>query len=405
MSAGLPRFDPRDFDRVEDPYPDYARYRGAAPAHLGASRDPRRDEQWWLFRHADVERAFTDPRLGRDWRRFREIVDAPPLPEALAPVSAMLDRWMLQRDGEPHARLRGVMSRAFTPRMTQRLRPRVQELAERQLAGLSGTFDLVGDFGRPFAIAVISELLGVPEADRTEFAGWYRGFLPLFSGNTAPREAANAAQSTRKLSGYFADMLAVRRSEDRGDLVSGLAREGAREARFDDADAIGTCILVMGAAFTTVVSMVANATVTLLAHPDALASLADEPARIDDSIDELMRFDGVTDTGLRYVNEPIELAGRVFERNTILGLVVASANRDPDVFPDPDRLDLTRDARAQLGFGRGVHFCLGASLARIEVAAALRALLARRRTLRRAAEPAERSHILGRGFRSLPIAI
>lgn len=317
----------------------------------------------------------------------------------------MLDRWMIQREGAPHARLRGVMNRAFTPRMVDRLRPRIAELAERRLASLEAEFDEVEDYARPFAIATMAELMGVAEADRGDFARSYRDFLPLFAGSRKPEEVTRAAVATRALTQHFAEMLAKRRREPRDDLVSGLAREEGGAERFDEQDAIGTCILVLGAGFGTVVSLVANSIHTLLRHPETLHVLARDPASIEGAIDELMRFDGATDTLVRYADEPVEIGGRRLEAGTIAGLVVASANRDPEVFADPDRLDLERDARRQLGFSRGAHFCLGASLARVEGAAALAALLRRSATLRRGEAPAIRGRVLGRGFQRLSLRV
>ncbi|MBW2316845.1 MAG: cytochrome P450 [Deltaproteobacteria bacterium] len=398
-------FRSNDPDWLEDPYPHYREYREREPVHWGASAAPALDGQWWFFRHEDVSALLADPRVGRDWRRMREIMGAKPIPESAAPLAEMLDRWMIQREGAEHARLRRITGRAFRPRTVARLRPRVEEVAAERLSRIPDgePFDLVARYARPFSVRIMSELLGVPREDQRRVGGWIRGLGKAFGGDSARAEASDAGQAAFELAAYLSGLLDERLREPREDLLSDLVAEGV-EGRFARAEAVATCMLLIGAGYSTVVHFLANATHALLRAPEVLSTLQAEPVRFEASVDELIRFDGPTQTGVRYTTEPISMGGEMIEAGSLIGLVIGSANRDPAAFDEPDRIDLDRDARHHLGFGRGPHYCLGSALARLEGGIGLRALFERFPGLALGEEPPRWGDLVGRGIGRLQVS-
>jgi cytochrome P450 len=400
-ASAIGPFDSRDPLLRSEPHPIYHRYRAADPVHLGKCAVPGFDEQWWIFRHEDASFALSDPRFGSDWREFRRLVGRPVDPASSSPIQRLIDRWMLSRDGSAHARLRSPVSRAFTPRVVSRVSDRIAEIANEILDDLGGSFDAVEEYARPLSIRVIAELLGVPESERGPFGAWFEAFIPAMTGSQDPAEVAGAAKAASQFQEMFRELLAVRRASPEADLISGLAADPAA----DEEDAIATCVLILGAGIVTTQQLIANGTLALLRDRGALTLVRDRPGILERGIDELLRFEGPTETLLRYATEPVNISGRRIEKDELVGVVVISANRDPEVFSDPDRLDLERNTRHHLGFGRGIHSCLGASLARVEGATAITTLVERFPRLRLGSEPLEWKQLLGRSVRRLPLEV
>jgi cytochrome P450 StaP len=377
-----------DFTRPEvvaDPYPHYAHYREQDPVHRAPTANPIFPEQWFLFRHADVLAALRDPRLGRDWHRVAPARSAAAsLPEPLRALVEMVDSWMLFQDPPRHTELRSPLSAAFRPRALAALEPfvadRATALLEKALGG-GESFDVLADFALPLTSGAIAEVLGVPAAERGRFVEAMRGMEPVFGGSRSqlPRAAAAAQEVAR--------------------LFERVVAADAAERK----QAIATAILIFGAGFATTMHAIANGVLALIRHPAECARLRAGPALLPSAVEEILRFEPPVQRSQRFALEPVEIGGVSIPRGALIVPVLGAANRDPEAFPDPDRFDVGRDARAQVGFGGGIHVCLGAWLARLEVRIALAALLRALPRLELADERLEWREGAARGVRRLAL--
>ena len=375
-----------------DPYPVYAKLRAAGPAHL--VRTPAGGDVWLIVGYEEARAALGDPRLSKDWRAVAEegYVELP--------VSAN----MLETDPPHHTRLRKLVAREFTPRRIEALRPRVQEITDQlvatMLAAPDRTADLVDSLAFPLPMTVICELLGVPDLDQEAFRVLSNeAVAPTVNDNTAVREIGEY------LVGLIEDKRCTRPADD---LLSALIR-----ARHDDGDQlsqdelIGMAFLLLVAGHETTVNLISNGVRVLLGHPDELAALRADFTLIDAAIEELLRYEGPVETATyRFAREPVLVGDALIPAGAPVLVALASAGRDPDRYPDPDRFDIRRAPQGHLAFGHGIHFCLGAPLARLEGAIALRTLLERTPDLQLAAEPAQLEWLPGmliRGVRHLPV--
>lgn len=377
-------FDPFDPDFHADPYAHYRRLRPGAPLR-------RTPGGLWISPSFDVcGRILRDPRFGHG--------DGPRLRGDRVPPQA---RSFLVLDPPDHTRLRRLVSRAFTARFVERLRPRVTALVDGLLSGLRGETDLVSGFAYPLPVAVISEMLGVPAEDHERFKGWSaalaRGLDPEFL--IPPAERGRREEARAEFAAYFRELAARRRAEPRDDLLSALA--GIEELSEDEL--IATCILLLVAGHETTVNLIANGTLALLRHPGQLARFRADLAQAPAVVEELLRYDPPVQLSGRVALEDAEVAGQHVRAGEAVLLLLGAANRDPDVFPDPDRLDVTRAPERHLAFGLGIHFCLGAPLARLEGQIALAALA--RRDLALAGDPSYKDNLILRGMSELPVRL
>lgn len=391
-------FEPTDPEVVADPYPHYRRWRESEPVHRAPTRSPIFPEQWFLFRHADVTAALRDPRLGRDWHRVTERRGAaPPLPEPLRELVEMVDGWMLFVDPPLHTELRGAVADAFRPRALAPLEPeiaaRAEALADGARAGVS--FDVLADFALPLTSNAIARLLGIPVSERAEFLRVIRGIEPVFGG--ARRELPGAASAARELAALFERLISV---SDSGLLARFRDTRGAERRR-----AIGTCIFVYGAGFATTLHAIGNGTLAFARDPGAWAALRADESLVESAVEEVLRFDPPLHRSMRFALESVEIGGRVLPKGAVIVPVLGSANRDPAAFVDPDRFDPKRDSRAHVSFGGGIHSCLGAWLARLELRLALRALARRFPELALADESLEWREGAARGLRRLALHV
>ncbi|MGW1077411.1 cytochrome P450 [Streptomyces sp. NPDC002537] len=350
---------------LPDPYPLYRHYRETDPVHRAA------DGSWYLFRHADVERVLS----GR-----REYVRGPlpgRIPADCPHLRRTVARWMVFMDPPEHGRVRALVAKSFTPRIVAALRPRIAELATGLAAALAGDGggDLVEEFAAPLPVLVISELLGVPGGDRA----WFRARaldLQQATSARAGRRAdgyAVAEAAAGELDAYFRAELARRRAgRDGEDLIAAMlahARPGA-----DDDTLVGTCVHLLTAGHETTTNLLSKGVLALLDHPGELADLRAGRVPMPYAVEELIRYDPPVQMITRRAGVDDEIGGHRVPRGSRVTLVLGSANRDPARFPDPDRLDLRRDAGRHCGFGLGVHYCVGAPLARAEAELGLAAL-------------------------------
>jgi cytochrome P450 len=367
-SVGAPlRFSPYDYAIHEDPYPTYARLRDEAPLY----HNP--DEGFWaLSRHADVIDAFRDP------VRFSSANGVSLDPSAYGPDAHRTSSFIAM-DPPRHTRMRGLVSRAFTPRRVERLEPEIRALARRYLdRALDGgdELDLIGQVAGKLPMDVVSELMGVPAADRDELRRLADVVLHREPGI---RDVPPAGmEASLQLVGYYADMVADRRRQPRDDLTSALVAAELDGGRLTDNDIISFLFLMVVAGNETTTKLIGHAWYWAWRHPDERAKPLADPGRIPDWVEETLRYDTSSHFIVRTTTEDVARHGGVIPAGVPVVLMLGSANRDPRAFPDPDRFDLDRAHDVQLAsFGVGRHFCLGAALARLETRVTLEELVAR----------------------------
>jgi cytochrome P450 len=392
MLTDVPRDHPMLVQFREDPYSLYRYLLAAAPVQwndlLGA---------WTLARYADVSEALTDPRYSAN----RNIGSEPR-------ESYQFAKSMLVSDPPDHTRLRALVQKAFTPRMIEQLRPRIMavvgELLDR-IAEKGGRFDLIEDLAYPLPVVVIAELLGVPTTDRATFHDWSAAVAasldPLLSSELAER----AGDSRNALHAYFRSIIAERRREPKSDLISALVAVEERGDILSEPELVVMCNLLLIAGHETTVNLIGNGVLALLRNPDQLERLRGAPELIGSAVEELLRYDSPVQLTGRIVTQPITIGGQAIAAGDWVLPLLGAANHDPAQFADPDKLDLSRSPNPHLGFGRGIHFCLGAPLARVEGQIAIGALVRRFPKLRLAGDPVRRDQITLRGLKSLPLSI
>ena len=390
--------DLRDPGLLADPIRGFSRIREESPMTraLLAGRDA---PIWLATRYEDVAAVLSDQRFvndpanvpGVDAAAIRErMLEARGIPREYA---RYLFEGVLDADGADHLRLRRLVSRAFTPRRVQALRPRVEKITEELCDRLPGTAehgvaDLMEHFAYPLPITVISELVGIPEADRPRWRAWGRALTSL-----AGMRPGALAEPVREMVGHISDLIAHRRGHPADDLLTGLIRAHDEQGdRLTDAEMITMVVTLVFAGHETTAHLIGNTVAALLAHPDQLARLRADPGLLPGAVHEFVRrCSPIHGTRLRYATEDIEVGGVTIRRGEAVMAVLVAANHDPRHFADPERFDITRqpDPRREthLGFGHGPHYCLGAALARQEAEVAIGTLLRRFPGLRLAVPP------------------
>ncbi|WP_326792949.1 cytochrome P450 [Streptomyces sp. NBC_00841] len=381
---------------TRDPHLVYAALRERGPVHR--IRMPEGTDAWLVVGYEEGRTALADPRLSKQWDNA-----SPAL--GVSKVSAGAS--MLSSDAPVHTRLRKLVTREFTPRRMEQLVPRIQEmtdeLLDRMLAEPDRRTDLVEALSFPLPVSVICELLGVPFLDRASFREWSN--IAVSSVDAAARVAA-----TGDMTRYMAGLLADKRAQPGDDLMSALIHTADDDGdRLSEDELMGMAWLLLVAGHETTVNLISNGVLALLGHPGQLAALRADFGLIDNAVEETLRYDGPVETPTyRFTTEPLDIGGTVVPGGGELVLIaMADANRDPDRFEDADRFDITRDARGHVAFGHGIHYCLGAPLARIEARIAIRSLLERCPDLALDAHPAAltwRTGMLIRGPERLPVA-
>ncbi|WP_255949035.1 cytochrome P450 [Streptomyces odontomachi] len=397
-------FDPWSPEFQADPYPAYAELRAAGRVHYFEASN-----QYLIPHHADVSALLRDRRLGRAYRhRFSdaEFGRTPPPPEQ-EPFHTLNDHGLLDLEPPAHTRIRHLVSKAFTPRTVERLRPYVEELAEELVGALlaEGGGDLVAGLAEPLPVGVIAEMLGIPDADRPLLRPWSAAIVGMYELNPTEAAAERAVRASVEFSGYLAALIAERRNRPGDDLVSALIAAHDEEDRLTEQEMISTCALLLNAGHEATVHTTSGGWWTLFRHPEQLAALRSDPSMLSTAVDELMRYDTPLQLFERWVLEDIEVAGVRIPRGSEVACLFGSANRDEAVFAAPDRLDLARTDNPHISFGAGIHYCLGAPLARMELVASFGALLRRAPGLRLAAEPRRKPGSVIRGLSELLVKV
>ncbi|GLF95930.1 cytochrome P450 [Streptomyces yaizuensis] len=398
------RFAPWSPAFVADPYPAYERLREDGRVHWF---EPTR--QWLVPHYADVSALLRDRRLGRTYlHRFtHEEFGRTPPPAAHEPFHTLNDHGILDLEAPDHTRIRRLVTKAFTPRTVAALEPTVHRLAAELVAGLkrNGGGDLLADVAEPLPVAVIAEMLGIPEADRGPLRPWSADICGMFELNPSEETARRAVTASLEFSAYLRGLIAERRSEPGDDLISALIAAHDEGDRLSEQEMISTCVLLLNAGHEATVNTTANGWWTLFRHPEQLAALRADHTLLPTAVEELMRYDTPLQMFERWVLDDIEIDGTVIPRGAELALLFGSANRDPARFPSPDTLDLTRADNPHITFGAGIHFCLGAPLARLELAASFGELLREAPTLRLVGEPEWKPGYVIRGVHELRVEL
>jgi len=390
---------------VADPYPAFAGARAAAPVqwHEGLGL-------WLAFTHAECNAALRDRRLGRIW------ADEAPA-ERFGSFNLIHRNAILEMEPPDHTRLRRLISTAFARGHVERLRPWVQDLADSLVDGLversegSTPVDVLGGMAEQLPVAVIAELLGVPAADRPLLRPWSNAIVKMYEYGRTAQVEDDAERSAAEFVAYLRELAAQRRRMPSDDLLSHLVTvrdsspEGGGSDRLTEDELVTTCILLLNAGHEATVNVSGNGLLALLEHPAELARLRADPSLLPTAIEELMRYDSPLQLFERTAIADVEVGGVTVARGQKIGALLGSANRDPAVFADPDTLDVGRTDNPHITFGAGVHFCIGAPLARVELQASFGALLSRTSRLELGTPVRRRPEFVIRGLRELPVVL
>lgn len=371
-----PSFDPTDPAFLANPYPTYRRLREESPVFFF--------EKWHAYvltRYDDVNTLLRDRRLGRVLENY------PQWGEYEWQFEQTRMGSILEIEPPDHTRIKEVFHQTFTPKRVRELSGKIHALCERLVDDLlkrpQRQADLIHDFAQPIPVTVIADLLGIPEADRHHLVPWSKGIIGWFEPERTRAMEAEAIRCAQEFAAYLRAMIPLKRQQPGDDLFSAMLQVHDREPeRLSEQELVNNCILLLNAGHEAVVNVMGNGMKALLSHPEQYARLKADHSLIPTAVEEMMRYDTPLQFFERYVLEPLEYKGQRWERGTKLVLYYASANHDPAVFRDPETFDITRDPNPHLAFGAGLHYCIGAPLARVELQTALRVLLERLPQLR-----------------------
>ncbi len=370
----LPWLNGPSADFLADPYPAYHRLRADDPVH----RSP--DGEWYVSRFADVAKLLTDPRLCRQSpggacpftleQRERTVLDR------------MVSSWMVFMDPPGHTRLRETVGRCFRPDKIKAMRPHIEQIVEHLLDSVrdAGSMEVVGDLAYPLPVIVVSEMLGAPVEDRELFHETSRRLTEGMDRGTE-EDMATAVPAAVELTDYFCALVAERRKRPRDDMISTLIAAQAEDGGASDEEIVANCVFMIWAGHETTKNLISGGLLSLLRWPEQLEALRRNPALIKSAVEELLRFESPVQKMCRWAADDLEIGGKAIARHELVVAIVAAANRDPERFKDPDRLEIARPDAGHIAFGRGPHLCLGTLLARIEVQSAIAAVLRRMRRL------------------------
>jgi cytochrome P450 len=404
MSATAPQpFDFRDPAFLADPYPVFRQLRTTAPVWKAPFG------RWFLTGYDDTALLLRDRRFGKGYEDPEALVRRFGPTAMQEPAVVELTHMMLMRDPPDHTRLRGLVTKAFTARRIEALRQSIQDLTDRLLDKVIplGRMDAIRDLAFPLPVLVICELLGIPKADRARFVTGSSSGAALLNPTPPTRAELDTANAgTTESSSYFEALFEQRRRDPQDDLITQLVQAEEAGDRLTTAELRANVSLLFAAGHETTVNLIGNGLYSLLRHPDQWQILRDDPKLIPNAIEEILRFESPVQAVSRTVLEPIELGGMALEKNEMVVSLIGGANRDPAVFEHPERLDIARKDLRPLSFGGGIHFCLGAQLARIEAAVVFETIARRLPTLRLSDpdQPKWRPSFVLRGLTELPVA-
>lgn len=392
--------DPRDPEFFSNPYAAYREIQAAAPVFFWDQYG------FWCFsRHADVSALLRDRRFGRQILHVasRESLGWPEPSEHLAPFNAIERHSLLELEPPEHTRLRGLVNRAFVSRQVERLAPRIEALANELIDGFStqGTTELISAYATPIAVRVIAELIGAPVEMAPRLLDWSHRMVAMYQFGASRAVEDSAAAAAQEIAQFVRDLARQRRREPADDLISRLIESEGQHGRLTEDELISTCVLLLNAGHEATVHAIGNGVKAILENDSRQQVAGAGPDAAEGMADELLRFDAPLHLFTRYALGDLEIAGINLRQGEKIGLLLGAANRDSRVFPEADRLDLSRAPNPHLAFGAGIHFCVGAPLAKLEMRVALPALLRRLPRLRLAEPPRYRDAFHFHGLETL----
>jgi len=393
-----------DVEYRKNPYPILARARAEEPVHQDAMGF------WYVTRHADVVSILKDPRLGRDMRKWLAYPMVRPY-LADSPLERCVDLWMFSMDPPDHARLRKLVAKAFTPKAVAAMRPFIEEAADETLARIPRqadpqTIDLVTAFAQPFPVKVIARVLGLSLDDYATLREWSDALAFIVEPTARRKQKQLASDSVVAMMSYLRQQVAARRTSPANDVITELIRAEEEGDRLTEEELIAQLVLFFFAGHETTANLIGNGMLALCRHPAELARLRTNPGLLPTAVEEMLRYEAPGNTNARVAHADIEIGGKTIPAGSLALAMLGAANRDPDVFAEPDRLDISRDPNPHVSFGGGVHFCIGAPLARLETQVAFERLLARFGTIEiQESGVAWRDLINIRGLATLPLTV
>ena len=386
-----------------NPFPFYAQLRAEAPVFPVTL--PNKQRAWLITRYDDVIDVLKDERFAKNRRNAmssEQLKKAPWMPPMFKP----LERNLLGLDKPDHTRLRALVHKAFTPRMIEQMRDQIQVLADELLdkAEPKGGMDLIADFALPLPLVMIGRILGVPVEDNAKFHRWTKTFVSAGTN----RNPFVLIPSIMGFMGYLKKLIKERRARPKDDLITALVQAKEGDDQLSEDEILAMIFLLLSAGHETTLNLIGSGALALLEHPDQMAKLRNEPALSKTAIEELLRFVCPAEMATeRYARADIMVAGTLIPRGELVLAVIGSANRDPNYFDEPDRLDITRQNNKHLAFSQGIHYCVGAPLARLEGQIALSTLARRMPNLRLSLAPEQlrwRRGFILRGLEALPVS-
>jgi cytochrome P450 len=395
-------FAPNDVSFVANPYPVYSELRERGSIHWLEETN-----QWLIPRHRDVSRLLRDRRFGRTYLLLatHAQMGRPEDAEEALPFWWLIRNGILDMEPPDHTRVRRLVAKAFTPRMVEGLRARIQSFMDGLVDEVSGAgdFDLISMLAEPLPVTVIAELLGIPEADRHHLRPWSADICRMYELIPTEEDARAASKAAIEFSDYLRDLIRERRAAPTEDLIGELVQVIDQEDTLTEDEMIGTCVLVLNAGHEASVNVTGNGWWSLFRNPGELDRLRADHSLVPHAIEELMRYDTPLQMFERWVLDDVEIHGVHVPRGHEVALLFGSANRDPEVFEHPDELRLERDPNLHMSFGAGIHFCLGAPLARLELEISFSTVLRRLPRLELVSEPEWKPNYIIRGLRELRV--
>ncbi|MBK9263383.1 MAG: cytochrome P450 [Polyangiaceae bacterium] len=400
--SALASFDPSSLAFVANPYPVYSALRDLGPIHYDA-----RSNLWLITRHADVTSLLRDRRFGRTYLHIATHAEMgrPDEPPEHAPFWHVIRNGMLDREPPDHTRLRNLVSKAFTPRTVEQLRGRIHDIVHGlvDVALDKREFDFLTTLAEPLPVTVIAELLGIPENDRHQLRPWSSDICGMYELRPSEETAKRAVAACIEFGDYLRHLSRERRAHPQNDLISALAQVADAGDKLTEDELIGTCVLLLNAGHEASVNAAGNGLWALFRHPKQLTRLRSDLSLVPRAFEEMLRYDTPLQLFERWVLEDVEICGLRVPKGAELGLLFGSANRDPEVFDEPDTFDVARDPNPHVSFGAGIHFCLGAALARLEAQILFDTVLRRMPRLQLVSEPKWKPGYIIRGLEALHV--
>ena len=397
------RYDLNDAAVIQDPFPLLAEMRRDAPVHWNHAV-----KGWFVTRYHDVRMVMRDPRFSVEKMAAFAGHANPSIQHKIGFLADVLGGWMVFMDPPGHTRLREVLQSAFMPRTLAQLRPRVVAVANDLLDAVGGRtqIDLIAEYAYPLPATVIGDLCGVPREKTGQLKSWANDIGAfVLQGRDAPDKHTRTTRALRECVDYYHELVAEHRRHPRDDLTSLMIDGGGTSHRLSDDEIVSTLVLLLFAGHETTTNLIANGMLALLRHPEQMALLDADRSLIPSAVEEFLRFEGPVSTIVRIAAQDIEIGGQTIKAGERVFASLEAAGRDSDIFTDPDRVDITRRRNAHIAFGKGIHLCIGAPLARLEGQVAFEALLNRYCDFQlQAPAPDWRDELITRGLNTLPIS-